>query len=310
MNERVPVETELVGFFRPDFIPTGRTLMRVGPDVTESPDGMLAAEDTPPARIYDARQLQAEALAKPGASEARFFEDNGFVLLSHDSAVEDWDVDAMAPDNPLSRAYHPEVAALIQDRLLPGHRLDMWQGPPLRRGPGTLNPDYAGGIHQDFGLVIDDYQEALEAFSSPEIGKIFRARYDQEEVIGLVAINFWRTVGMKGPLRHMPLAFCHPRSIDVADVVPVGLIDFAPTGRPTNQTSLRYRAAQRWFYYPEMTAGDVLAFKQFQTLKVSPEPRVEGCFHSAFELPNTPADAEVRQSCEHRVTVFLLDDPV
>ena len=120
-------------------------------------------------------------------------------------------------------------------------------------------------------------------------------------------INFWRPVYLDGPLQHTPLGFCEPHSVRVDDVVPMGLLDFTPTGRPTNQLALRHRPDhQRWHYYPGMTRHEVLAFKNFQCSKSNPEPAVEACFHSAFAEPGAPADAQQRQSCEHRVSVYLL----
>ncbi len=122
---------------------------------------------------------------------------------------------------------------------------------------------------------------------------------------GFVAIDFWRTAGMRGPLRHMPLCVSHPSTIRVEDVVPLGLVDFSPSGRPTNQSGLRYHPDQRWYYYSEMGPDEVLAFKQAEYWKDTPEPR-STCFHSAFELPNSAPDVEVRQSSEQRVLVFCL----
>jgi len=43
-------------------------------------------------------------------------------------------------------------------------------------------------------------------------------------------------------------------------------------------------------------------------MKSDPAPRLDTCFHSAFEHPETPQDAPLRQSCEHRVSVFLLKE--
>ena len=70
--------------------------------------------------------------------------------------------------------------------------------------------------------------------------------------------------------------------------------------------ALRAQPHHRWFYYPEMTGDEVLAFKDFQLFKRDAEPAVEACFHSAFEHPDTPDNAPARQSCEHRVSVFFL----
>lgn len=306
MAELAFVESQIQGFFGPGFVAEERVPL----SITEGADGMLDPDAIPPTRVYDARQLQADARQEATFNEAEFFEEHGFVLLSHESAVANWDVEVGAPgsagENELTRVYGPEVEELIRTRLLPRRRIDVWQGEPQRRGPGTPNPDYAGGVHQDFGLTPDDYQEAIEVFTGPAIAGVWRSRFEQDDVAGFVSIDFWRTAGMRGPLQHMPLAFCHPDSVRVEDVVPVGLIDFSPSGRLTNQSGLRHDPGQRWYYYPGMTPNEVLAFKQFQFLKDDPEPRVASCFHTAFELPDPPADAEPRQSSEHRVLVFLL----
>jgi hypothetical protein len=52
----------------------------------------------------------------------------------------------------------------------------------------------------------------------------------------------------------------------------------------------------------------VLAFKLCEFWKDAPNARPQNCFHSAFPHPDTPPDAEERQSCEHRVGVLLLRD--
>ena len=202
---------------------------------------------------------------------------------------------------------NPEIEALIRDRLLPGRKLEIRQGPYLvRRGPGS-NP-YAQGVHQDHGLTPDDYMESLEAFSTPEYAQSWRAHYDQPDVAGYMVLNFWRTVYMDQPLQHMPLAICHPASVAPDDLVPAALVDFAPSGKNTNQLSLRYNPEHRWHYYPDMTTGEVLVFKIFEHFKEASEAGLKTVFHTAFAHPETPADAPERQSCEHRVGVFILKD--
>jgi len=56
-----------------------------------------------------------------------------------------------------------------------------------------------------------------------------------------------------------------------------------------------------------MTGDELLAFKIFQCAKEG-DWGFASCFHSAFADPDAPADAEQRQSCEHRVGVLLLKD--
>jgi hypothetical protein len=58
-----------------------------------------------------------------------------------------------------------------------------------------------------------------------------------------------------------------------------------------------------------MRADEVLAFKLFECRKDDPGPsHFRSVFHTAFEDPDAPSDAEERQSCEHRVGVVILRD--
>jgi hypothetical protein len=55
-----------------------------------------------------------------------------------------------------------------------------------------------------------------------------------------------------------------------------------------------------------MKPNEVLVFKLFQLMRNEQDQSYRACFHTAFEDPTTPADAQPRQSCEHRVSVILL----
>jgi hypothetical protein len=57
-----------------------------------------------------------------------------------------------------------------------------------------------------------------------------------------------------------------------------------------------------------MEAHELRVFKLFQLMRNQDGQPYRACFHSAFEDPTAPADAQPRQSCEHRVSVMLLKD--
>ena len=225
--------------------------------------------------------------------------------------MNNWESDpkSPSPDSDIARIYLPEVDALIRERLLPGKRLDIWHSPLayLRRGPETANPYYGSGVHQDFGVTPDDYQESLASFASNEVAQVWRNRYEQDDVAGFIMIDFWRTTYMNQPLKFLPLAVCDPNSVDIRDVVSVGYLNLTPSGGPSNQMSLRANDDQRWSFYPDMTRNEVLALKVFQAFKNDKERKVQSCFHCAFVDPDMPAQAELRQSCEYRVSVFCLN---
>jgi hypothetical protein len=253
----------------------------------------------PPTRIADARTLQANA-----TSEADFLAQHGFVLLDAPTRVTDW-----SKGDQVTQFYLPEVEAMIRERLYPGRNLIVRQPPAvMRRGAGTSTPQYALGVHSDHGTTADDFQRNVEAFTNPETAAQWRAWFERDEVEGFVSLDFWRTTGMDGPLKHMPLALCDPTSVEAHDIIPTALEGIAPGGALTHHIGLAHNPGQRWYYYPDMEPNEVLVFKLFQLMRDSGPQPYRACFHTAVEDPATPSDAQPRQSCEHRVSVMLLKD--
>ena len=291
---------ELMGLFPPGFQPAERLQI----DIRKGPPAGSEMPRFGPFEIEDARPLQAKA-----ASEAEFLEDHGFVLLDHQTAVCDWG-GASTSEGPseVVRLYYPEIEQLIRERLFPGRRLEVHQwSPPLRRGRGTSTPQYANGVHSDYGLTPEDFEVSVEAYADRRAAQGWRASYDRPEVESFMMIDFWRPTNMAGPLLHMPLALCDPSSVEIADLVPTAMRGIAPSGLPTHHVALRYSPRHRWYYYPRMGMDEVLAFKLFECRKDDPRPdHFRSVLHTAFADPASPADAEERQSCEHRVGVVIL----
>jgi hypothetical protein len=284
------IETPLPGQFPQSFTASGRVnLSQLARDYKGHTPPTF-----PPTRIKDARPLQA------GRNEADFLDEHGFVLLDAPTAVLDWGDSAQVAER-----YFPEVEAMIRERLYPGRELIVMQPPRIvRRGAGTETPQYGAGIHCDHDRTADDYQHNLEAFAGPEIAGRWRALLDRDDADRFVNLDFWRPT-MDEPLRHMPLALCDPESIDEADMISTALEGIAPNGT-TYHIGLRHNPGQRWYYYPGMTADEVLVFKLFELRKGEEPQRFRACLHCAVDDPSTPTDAKPRQSCEHRVSVLLL----
>jgi len=290
------IEVQFNGQFPPGYRAAERINLS---ELMRSRSERAPAPPKPPTRIGNARLLQADA-----TSEADFLGQHGFVLLKAPTRVADWD-DA----DQVKWRYLPEVEAMIRERLYPGRPLVIRQPPNvMRRGAGTTTPQYGLGVHSDHGTTADDFQRNVEAFTGPDIGAQWRAGFERDEVEEFVALDFWRTTNMDGPLKHMPLALCDPSSIDQADIIPTALEGIAPGGALTHHVSLAHNEQQRWYYYPDMTPDEVLVFKLFQLKKEEQPQPYRACFHTAFEDPTAPADAQPRQSCEHRVSILLLRD--
>jgi len=65
---------------------------------------------------------------------------------------------------------------------------------------------------------------------------------------------------------------------------------------------MRYSSAHRWWYFPKMTPENVLLLKTYES---ETDGRARFLGHSAFEDPNTPPDAPVRESIEIRTMAFF-----
>jgi hypothetical protein len=292
---------ELHGLFPPDFEPA----QRIEIDVRSGPPPGLKRPRFGPFEITNARHVQALA-----ESEAAFFENHGFALLPDATAVRDWDTSGDPFASDVVRLYYPEIEQLVRQRLFPGKRVEVHQwSPPLRRGRGTSTPEYASAVHSDYGLTPVDFEVSVEAYADRGAAEGWRRSFERDEVEAFMMIDFWRPTNMAEPLLHMPLALCDPITVELTDLVPMAMTGIAPTGRPTHHVALRYNPRQRWYYYPRMRTDEVLAFKLFECRKDDPAPsRFRSVLHSAFKDPDAPADAEERQSCEHRVGLVILRD--
>ncbi len=313
------VETRLSGYFRSDYENPSKTVIDV---MGQTPtDGVIAPTA---ATINDGRELQGLESDGTQDFESRFFQKHGFVLLPHKSRVENWDSGAFGAsdalpgsrdttefrgENEIETKYMAEVEDIIRTKILPGRKLKINQpNMVLRRGKDTAHPFFGIGIHNDYGISKKHFADNTAAFQNDEAATFWTQVYEQDHVEAFMVINFWRTVHMAEPLTHMPLAVLDANSVTRDDLVVSGLRGFTQSGRITTQLSLRYNQDQRWYYYPEMSVDEVLVLNLFHIRKDDPTLRFGACYHSAFENPLTPPNAQERQSCEHRVNVFVLKD--
>jgi hypothetical protein len=270
--------------------------------VGEQAPPMVFAGVRPPAyrrdhlvEIADARALQPGAMPESG-----FFADHAFVLLPHETAVRDWDLE-------VTNVYRPEVAAIIRQRLLPGRRLEIRQGAKIvARGGGQRF--YVVGVHCDGTLSPEGHAANFGALTTRQAGLDWRRAYSRDEVAGFMLVNFWRPINMREPVRNYPLALCDPRSVDADDIFSASVPSLNSGGPVSHHLALRFNPAQRWRYYPDMRTDEVLVFKQCEFWKDMPDTPRGNVFHTAFRDPTAPPDAEPRRSCECRVAIMILRD--
>lgn len=121
---------------------------------------------------------------------------------------------------------------------------------------------------------------------------------DPEERSGLrrfAIVNLWRSIRAK--IVDTPLALCDARTIAAKDLV---VSDVVYANRRGEIYLVQHSPHHRWAYFSEMDGHEVLIFKQYDS-QVNSVARFTP--HTAFDLPEIPPDAPLRESIEIRCLV-------
>ncbi|MGE0797649.1 MAG: CmcJ/NvfI family oxidoreductase [Lautropia sp.] len=108
-------------------------------------------------------------------------------------------------------------------------------------------------------------------------------------------INLWRPLAT---VEQLPLALCDARTIAPEDLVPSDLVYRDKVGETY---SFRYNPAHRWYWFPRLRSDEALLLKIFDSHE---DGTARLTAHTAFEHPDTPAEAPPRRSIELRALVF------
>lgn len=153
-----------------------------------------------------------------------------------------------------------------------------------------------GGPVAANGRVHNDYTEDS---GRRRLGLVIS---DPSEVAGVrrfAIVNVWRSI--KGPIVDTPLALCDARTLTATDLV-VGDVHYP---QRTGEIYLPLHSARhRWSYFSEMDRHEALVFKQYDS-QLSGVARFTP--HAAFDLPDVPHDAPLRESIELRCLVIYDD---
>ena len=216
----------------------------------------------------------------------------GFELCNAKSDVSDFQDSGL-----VERAYYPECvelacavtggsSAIVFDHSLRKREAGRPQLTFGRSGNGT-QPGGVGRVHNDYSEASGQRRFGLLMHTTGGIA------VDRRYCI----INIWRPI--KSPVVDTPLAVCDARTVQVRDLV-VSEIRYPDR---TGEIYLFNRSDQHsWYYYPEMHRDEALVFKQYDSL-VSGVARFTP--HAAFDLPEIPNDAPLRESIEVRCLVLF-----
>ena len=216
----------------------------------------------------------------------------GFELWEAPSAVH-----SFHDPQAVVATYYPECVALAcaatggSSALVFDHLLRRREEgrPPLtfgRSGDGR-QPGSVGRVHNDYS----------EASGQRRLGLVLRDAERVARVRRFCIVNLWRSIA--GPVLDTPLAVCDARTVAAADLV-AGEIRYPD--RVGEIYLLTHAARHRWHYYAEMARHEVLVFKQYDSqahgvARFTP--------HAAFDLPDSPVEAPLRESNEVRCLVLF-----
>lgn len=209
---------------------------------------------------------------------------HGFALREHATAVRDF-----ADDDDLRRVYYPEMEALIRRetgaaKVVPFDATRRIDDPDAQARMGVRGP--AQLMHNDF-TAASAAQRVRDLLPAEEAERRLENRF--------ASINVWRP--LRGPVRTSPLAICEYGSIADRDLI-------AAERRYGDRVGVIYHMAwspdQRWYYFPDMTPGEVVLLKCYD----SGAGAARWTGHGAFPDPSTPPGAPPRESIEVRTLLF------
>lgn len=237
----------------------------------------------------------------------------GFSLDTHSfealSQQQFTDVNFMAVGE-IQNIFLPEVKALLL-RHVPGAERVVVFDFQIRRASPVKTP--ARQVHK---MHVDQTPEAAYQRA--------RRHLDPEDAKDVVAghrrfrlVNVWRPVGSGGDgaegdpagaaavvVRDHPLAFADCRTLRAADLVCVRHLynDYAG-----ETYALRHDAAQRFYYWSDMTPSDVLLLQCFDSQERGADDggvRHNQCAHGSFDLQEDESELYQRVSVEVRCIVL------
>lgn len=211
---------------------------------------------------------------------------HGFVFVRHDTQVRDFTDEAER-----TRVYEPEVQALIMKHSGASHvvvfdhtiRVSDEDGQKAIGARPTVK-----GVHNDY-TESSAPRRLREIVGDDEAERRFRKRW--------AIIQVWRPI--RGTVLMEPLGICDGRSIPQKGFIRVERRYRDRTGEVYH---IAHNPQHQWFYFPQMERNEALVFKVFDSDGSKPSRFTA---HSAFDDPDTPADAPRRESIETRAFAFF-----
>ena len=208
----------------------------------------------------------------------------GFQLLRHESSVTDMhDVDQR------SHIYEAECREIVAGAT-GATRVHCFDH-TMRSSDADRREKM--GIREPTVVIHNDY--------TPRSGPQRLRDLMKDEAEGLLQkpfaiINVWRPIRL---IESFPLTVCDARTVKPETLI-------AAERRAKNRIGelymVRFDSAQRWIYFPDMMADEVLLMKTYDSRK---DGRSRWCIHTALDDQDAKPDSAPRESIETRVFAFF-----
>jgi hypothetical protein len=213
----------------------------------------------------------------------------GFALRTSPSTVGD-----LYDDAAVEQAYFGEIDRLLK-RELGATRVVIFDS--TRRSDGGDGAKNRDGARRPANRVHVDYttrsgpQRVKDLLGEAEAARLAAAG------ARILQVNVWRPI--RGPVERSPLTLADASTVRAQDLVATDQVFPDRTGEIYH---LAHAPTQHWYYAPRMTRDEVLLIKGWDSLD---DGRARFTPHSAFTLPDTPAEAAPRESIEVRTLVVI-----
>ncbi len=220
-------------------------------------------------------------------SHNRFaLEKEGFVLVSRNTRVSDF-----YNEEQVRSVYYPEVESLVQ-QLTGAARVLIFDHTLRAENESTRQEKFTSGpvrrAHNDY-TEWSGPQRVRDLLPADEAEELLRHRF--------AVVQVWRPI--RNPVATAPLAIADAQSIKTPELVPT---ERRYPDRVGEIYHLAYSPSHRWYYFPDMRPDEALVFKCYDSMS---DGRARWSAHSAFDDPNSLANAPSRESIEVRTLVFF-----
>ncbi len=212
-------------------------------------------------------------------------EREGFVLVRHDTQMRDF-----YDQEEVRTVYYKETEELVKKTS--GAKRVVVFDHTLRSGDEVTRE--AKQVSGPVRSAHNDYTD----WSGPQRVRDILPDEAEELLKGRFGvIQTWRPINR--PVTRDPLAICDARSTGMEGAIPTARIYPDRRGETLHYT---FNPEHYWYYFPHMERHEAVVFKTFESEK---DGRARWTLHSAFDDPDTPADAPPRESIEMRTLAFF-----